>query len=127
MADDVLKTHAENKVKELEKEEQRLERELRGKESFHRAAWAEYGSELCSGEMLADEDAIRDDIAEVGRKISLLKKFVGGKLDISREERLRNNSAEVAAQIVILQDSKKLIDGELSEIVMVKNLLAVTF
>lgn len=127
MADSVLKVLAENKSKELEKEEQRLERELRGKESFHRAAWAEYGSELCSGEMLKDEQEIELEMGEVGKKITLLCRFIGGGLDISREERLRKNSAEVAAQIVTLQNSKKLIDGELSEIAVVKNLLAITF
>ena len=127
MADAVLKTHAENKIKELEKEEQILKRELRGKESFHRAAWAEYGSELCSGEMLKDEHEMELKIEEVSRKITLLCRFIGGGLDISREEQLKKNSEEVAAQIVILQNSKKLIDGELSEIAMVKNLLAITF
>lgn len=126
MTDSVLKAIAENKIKELEIKVSVLRGELKSIESFHSAAWAEYGSELCSGEMIANESKIRMEINLTLRDIIFLRGFIEGRIDISREEQLRNNSAEVAAQIVTLQDSKKLIDEKLSEIAMVKNLLAIT-
>lgn len=127
MADEVLKKIAENKILELRKDEQRLMGELSSKEAFHSAAWSEYGSELCGGEMMRDEKNIRLKIDEVVSKITLLRQFIDGKLDISREERLRKNSDGVAAQIITLEDSKRLIDEELLEITRIKNLLSVTF
>ena len=127
MADNALKVAAENKIRELEKEEDRLNAQLRSKQSFHSSAWAEYGSELCAGGMLKEEQNIYLEMNAVSSRIALLRKFIDGRLDISREGRLKKNSAEVAGQIATLQSSKELIDGELSEIARLKSILAGTF
>lgn len=46
----------------LSKEEDKLSGELTELRKFHQAAWLEYGSELCSGEMLGKESAIAKKI-----------------------------------------------------------------
>ena len=127
MADEVLKKIAENKIKELEKEVLVLKAELRSMESFNSAAWEMYGSELCAGEMTGNENKIRVKMDLIRCDIIYLRRFIEGRLDISREERLKTNSAQIDAQILTLQDSQRLIDEELSEIAVVKTLLAVTF
>lgn len=127
MADDTLKAVAENKIKELERKAEGLRGDLKDKQSFHASAWAEYGSELCAGGMIKDEREIVVGIVTVEDKINLLRRFIDGCLDISREEWLKKNSEEIAARIVALQGSKQLIEGELSEIAEVKNLLNLTF
>lgn len=93
MIDKELKSIIENKIFFLEKEERRLRAEL------------------------------SDKIDNVKSDIVLLRKFVEGKLDISRQERLRGNAAEVVGQITTLQKSLKLIDEELAEIERVRELL----
>jgi len=127
MTDNTLKTAAENKIKELERMRTNLNEQLSSKQSFNLAAWSEYGSELCAGEMIRDEQEISNRISEIVNKIALLRKFIQGELDVSAEEKLKKNSEEIAARIVALQGSKQLVDGELSEIMRVKNLLNLTF
>lgn len=49
----------------LTKEKDRLENELRKMREFHHAAWQEYGSELCSGEMSRDEKRLADRVVRL--------------------------------------------------------------
>ena len=114
---------AESRISFLEKEAQRLRVNLRDKEAFNLAAWKEYGSELCSSSMVVEERKIQSEINQVNANIVLLRKFVEGRLDIFRGERLERNAAEIASQIKTLQDSLSLIVGEQAEIEKVKDLL----
>ncbi len=127
MADGVLRVVAENKVKELEREIERLRGELRSKESFHSAAWAEYGSELCAGEMIGEELKIAGDIMEIERKTDLLRKFVQGTLDISEEGHLKQQCDEFDKEIERLNELKSSANGQLEKISAIKNLLAIKF
>jgi len=127
MVDNILKAVAENKIKELEKEVSALERELRDKESFHRAAWAEYGSELCTGEMLAEENKIQIEIIRIRRDIILLRNFIKGDLDISEEDYLQGECSRHNQEIARLNELKSSINARLEVIRAVKNLLAVIF
>ncbi|KKR02377.1 MAG: hypothetical protein UT29_C0003G0033 [Candidatus Yanofskybacteria bacterium GW2011_GWA1_39_13] len=123
MTDDALKAIAEKKIKELEKEEAMLKEELKNKQLFNASAWAEYGSELCAGSMIREEKDIYSRIDEVRNKIALLRLVVSGKLDISREERLKNKAIEISNQMSGLLSSLKLVDDELLELRKIKNLL----
>ncbi len=127
MADEVLKVIAENKIKELEKEIGKLRFQLKSTESFNRSAWEEYGSELCSGEMIANENAIRDDIAEVKDKIVLLERFVGGNFDLSQESYLRTQCGELDNETARIKEQKGSVVAQLEEISTIKRLLAITF
>jgi len=118
-----LKLIAENRIFHLETVGRALRAELIDKESFNAAAWAEYGSELCGGEMVREEKNIQANIDDVKATIALLRKFIDGQLNIYREEKIRKNLSEVVGQIATLQNSQKLIEGELSEIEKVKHLL----
>ena len=72
----------------LDDERQTLARligQLRDKQSFHAAAWAEYGSELCAGGMQNEEKAIREEIDGCKAEISLLESGLSGRLDLSDE------------------------------------------
>lgn len=120
-----LKDVARNKIKELEQEARLLQGELSSEVSFNMAAWNEYGSELCAGEMIRKESEIRARIARVESKISLLCRFIGDKIDLYRHARLKKGSADIVAQIASLKDSKELIDFEVAEIDTIKDLLGI--
>lgn len=49
----------------MEKSIEELEQELREMEESHKAAWDTYGSELCAGDMIGKEQALRDKITEL--------------------------------------------------------------
>ena len=46
----------------LRQKEAELAEELRKMEEFHKAAWEQYGSELCAGEMLDNERKVVKNI-----------------------------------------------------------------
>lgn len=75
------------KIDELKKEKAALNQRLEEERNFHIAAWNEYGSELCAGEMADNEAAIAKKIADVSKKINILEQYlIGG---FSAEERAR--------------------------------------
>ena len=123
MANEASKAVAENKVKELETEEQRLRWMLESQELLNSGAEEQYGSELCAGEMFVSENKTRIEISQIRCDINLLRKFIENKLDIFKERQLRKNLREVASQVMILQDSDRLIEEELVEIIKVRKLL----
>lgn len=116
MTDNALKAVAETKIKELEKEEKMLREELRNKQSFNASAWAEYGSELCSGSMIREEQDIRSRVNGVCEKIALLKRLLDGKLDFSEEEKLKNKAIEISNQMSSLLASLRQIENKMLEL-----------
>jgi len=56
-----------------EKTIEELEQELKELEAGNKAAWELYGSELCAGEMSANEHALRDQICELKKKKTIEK------------------------------------------------------
>lgn len=65
----------------LSKEEEKLSGELKKLEAFHKAAWEEYGSELCSVEMLGKENAIAKKISRIkAMKEIILSRNLNGKM-----------------------------------------------
>ena len=70
---------AEQILEILSRDEERLSGELRELRKFHSAAWAEYGSELCSGEMQRNEGAVANKISKIRKmkEIVLSRKLNG--------------------------------------------------
>lgn len=54
---------------------------LKEMQDFHAAAWREYGSELCAGDMSGKEASLRKDISETRRLKSLLLEVRDGNID----------------------------------------------
>jgi len=127
MTEPVLVALAQKKVGELLLEVRNLSIKLQGVESFNQAAWGQYGSELCGGEMLANEMKIREEITEVEGKALLLQRFIGGFLDISQEYLLKTQCEYLDEEITRSQELKRKATTQLEEIAKVKRLLAVTF
>lgn len=125
MTDNSLKTVAENKIKSLETEISSLEGELKSMESFNSAAWAEYGSELCGGEMSANEQKIRVKISNAMGKVILLRNFIKGNVDISEEDYLKDECSRHDVEIGKLNELKNSINARLDVITAVKNLLGI--
>lgn len=125
MVDNAQRTIAENKIKELEKEILVLERLLRSKESFNSAAWAEYGSELCAGEMVGNEQKIRLKISSAKGKVALLMNFIKGNVDISEEDYLQGEYRRHDQEIARLKGLQASIDVRLEAIKAVKRLLSI--
>ena len=123
MTDEALKEVAKRKIEDLEKEEERLEKELSAKRASNMADWEKYGSRLCSGAMLKEEENIQTEIDSVREEISLLRRFVDGVLNVLREEKLKTRLADTTSQIVNLKRSRELIEEELAEIERVRDLL----
>lgn len=59
----------------LLKDEEKLSGELKELRAFHKAAWEEYGSELCAEEMFRKESAIANKIS----KIKIMKEIVSSR------------------------------------------------
>jgi hypothetical protein len=127
MVDGVLKTVAENKIKSLETEISAFEGALASTETFNKAAWAEYGSELCSGEMLGNELKMRKNINELKRNVLFLRAFICGNVDISEEDYLQQQCDGFDKEIARLNELKSSANGQLQRIATVKNLLAIEF
>ncbi len=127
MAEPVLVILAQKKIGELLLEVRNLSIKLQGEESFNQAAWGQYGSELCGGEMLANENKIREEIAEVEGKALLLQRFIGGGLDLSQEYLLKTQCEYLDTEIAQAQERKRTVAAQLEEIAKVKRLLAIIF
>ena len=59
---------------------------LISEQSFNGAAWAEYGSELCAGEMQAKEREISEEIEDFERDVALLRRCLAGEVPTVSDE-----------------------------------------
>ena len=53
----------------------KLEEELQEMKDLHKSLWDTYGSELCAGEMIAEENALEKKIKELKLKEEIIKKW----------------------------------------------------
>ena len=82
---EVQRAKAVIKIDILEKEKTIKEGELASMRSMHSSAWSEYGSELCAGGMLRDENEKAREIDELNRKITYLKDCLWSDRDLNAE------------------------------------------
>lgn len=124
-----LRAKALAKISWLEKEVEKLRGELRSMEDFHRSAWAEYGSELCAGEMNSKEISLGKTIKEAEANIQLLKRYLEHHL-ISRmaasDAHCKSQIESIDREITRQQDDKNDYQKILDEHQTVRNLLGIT-
>src|SRR3989344_3294382 len=65
----------QKKIEELKKRKAELEKKLKDEQAFNRAAWEQYGSELCVSELERNEQAIKNEIKSVYEDIALLQEW----------------------------------------------------
>lgn len=126
MVDEVLKKIAENKIKELEIETRNLEEKLRIEESKNRWAWEQWGSEL-AGDFCDGELKIKKEINAINKKMSLLRGFISGGIDISQESCLRQKCEGFKKEIARLNSLNYDANSQIERISLLKELLTVTF
>lgn len=110
-------------IDKLKEEKARLEEELRAKAEFNRAAWQEYGSELCANEMVRNLDKIREKIAAVEKKIKLLVRYLDGCIRPQIKQSVQATILEFDRQIDSLTLQKMVSEETLKEISDLENLL----
>lgn len=54
---------------------EQLEKELTDLKAYHKSAWETYGSELCAGDMIAQEEKLEKEIAKRRQKQKTLKRL----------------------------------------------------
>ena len=88
----------------LRQKEAELAEELRKMEEFHKAAWEQYGSELCAGEMLDNE---RKVVKNIERNKKLLDYFNRRSVDDLEIrfflETIRESDAKAESEIAFWQ------------------------
>jgi hypothetical protein len=84
----IVSVIVERMIKTLESEKVLLERKLEAMKQKHGSSWEMYGSELCSGDMIAKEMAIREKINKIDGDLKLMKGVISTKLD---EEFIRSS------------------------------------
>ncbi len=75
----------ERKLKELQQKHSERRSALRDLQSFHSAAWAQYGSELSSGGMMREEREVSADIEALAANIALLTNCLSGEVPVRRD------------------------------------------
>ncbi len=88
MLDKIKEAKVVLKLKELKDESENLASAHSSKVSSNTAAWKEYGSELCAGDMIKQENKILEEKEDVDDDIDLLEKVLAGMEDFSKVERL---------------------------------------
>lgn len=58
------------KTKTIKEKIKKLKKELEKKKEYNMSMWNTYGSELSSGAMIAEEDAIKDKIKKLEKKLN---------------------------------------------------------
>ena len=125
MISEVQRARITLKLDELKKEKAALGKKLESQQVFHSAAWEQYGSELCAGEMLNDDRHLAEEILEVERKIVLLQNLDQGLNIAARELALRNQFAEIDHSAKELEKEKAITVRELGMIDFIKSVIGV--
>lgn len=112
------------KIDELKKEKFALNQRLEKEKSFNIVAWKEYGSELCSAEMDANETAIVKKIADVIEKINILEYYlVGGAFSTFGRSQLRELIADHKKAIESTELVKLRMQESLDKFILLDELL----
>ncbi|KPJ85765.1 hypothetical protein AMJ57_01850 [Parcubacteria bacterium SG8_24] len=116
-------TRLTRRIHFLQEKRDGLRDKLSAKESFHAAAWAEYGSELCAGGMVREERAIEQEIRAVEGDIELLRQVRDGAVPLEADPEAVGRLEEIQIQLGRLQDEKRDIEAFLARIERARSLL----
>ena len=111
------------KIGELKKEKTELEQKLREEKHFNISAWAEYGSELCSNGMIANEIAIAKKIADVAEKIHILEQYLIGAFSASERTQLYELTMAIDEAIKELEAERLKLQESLDKFILLDELL----
>jgi hypothetical protein len=106
------------KIGILEKKKSKLESELKDKRSSNTSSWSEYGSELCAGDMIKEEEEIIIEISLIASDIDFLNNVLSYNVSISKEirEMLERNVEMIDRNISDLEMKKAAVTGPLRNI-----------
>jgi len=110
-------------IAELDRQIDEKKSSLKEMQDFHAAAWREYGSELCAGEMSGREVYLGKDISEARRLKSLLLEAREGRLDPFDDAPFRRRIEEADRAIVLANDDKKGAEDALATNAALRRLL----
>lgn len=105
-------------IDDLKKRKNAAETELAGVKSALASAGRIYGSELAS--MYREEEDLANAVDGLKDKIRLLNLFLGGMIDLSREQPIRERAEAVDRTIERLEAEKSELLQNLSEIDFIK-------
>ena len=123
MLTETRKTKILVKIGELKKEKTELEQKLREEHHFNVSAWAEYGSELCSASMVAEETAIAKKIADVAEKIHILEQYLTGAFSVLEKTQLYELTMDIDEAIKKLEAKKLKFRESLDKFILLNALL----
>jgi hypothetical protein len=108
-----IRDRARRTLARVEEELEAAGRELASKSAFHMAAWQEYGSELCAGGMLKDEQLIQDRIDALRRDRDLIRACLADELTPTQPPQEKCRLEEIDAAVAALAaERKQLIGGQ---------------
>ena len=110
-------------VDRLKKEKSDAEVELESLRDQNLYAAGIYGSELCAGGMIAEENKIAQKIYDIGRQIDLLEKVLRAEVAIDDEEGLRRKLKEIEQRIADSNAEKAKAEKALEELKFVRSIL----
>lgn len=93
-----------------------LEKELSEKRELHATTWQEYGSELCVGGMIAVEQRLVTQIANVQRKTEILEAFQRGEIELDAREAFVEQMKAADEKIAEILRTKEECAGHIARI-----------
>lgn len=120
-----IRTRAHQALERIDEELEKAGRELASKSAFHLRAWQEYGSELCAGGMLREEQAVQDRIDALRRDRELIRACLADTLAPTQPPEEKSRLKEIDAVAAALADERRQIVLRQSERDRLADLLGV--